>query len=94
MPDVLIAIELTPEDLLRISGFDCGTETYQSDLAVWPNTEAELCMQRGTTVWMYVNQIGDTVGYGSLGTTNWRYPDSKSKRIPILIIPAVALWRK
>jgi GNAT superfamily N-acetyltransferase len=94
MPDALTAVRLAPQDLPRIQGFDCGAEPYQSDLAAWPGAEAETCIGEGTKVWMYVARDGVVVGYGSLGATNWRYPDAKAKRIPVFIIPAVALRKE
>jgi len=55
-------------------------------------------LRRGTKVWLYLNQVGEFVGYGSLGVTRWKYPDSASPRTELVIVPAVALrkefWRK
>src|SRR5262249_21740226 len=42
----------------------------------------------GTSVWLYETVAGELVGYGSLGTTQWRWDDpKKGSWTPIYIIP-------
>lgn len=94
MHDQLRAVEYQPEMLAGIGAVDCGSETYQSELAVWLQNEAPDAITRGTRVWLYFNQAGAFVGFGSLGPTNWRYPDPSSKRTGVVLIPAVAVQRE
>lgn len=91
MPDLLRFVVFTPDMLDEVRDFDYGGEPYQRDLGEWMRTEAVPAMERGTKVWLYVNQAGEIVGYGSLGVTRWKYPDPSSRRIELVIVPAVAL---
>ena len=92
--DSLQAIAFDPSMMESVAGFDCGDELWQRDLASWIVNESHAAMDRGTKVWLYVDNGGEIVGYGSLGTTNWKYPDADSKRRMVAIIPAVAIQRK
>ncbi len=94
MHDQLTAVEFQPEMLADIGNFDCGSESYQSELAGWLQNEASAVIVKGTKVWLYFNQAGDIVGFGSLGPTNWRYPEPTSKRTAVVLIPAVAIRRE
>lgn len=98
MQDQLKAVEFQQEMVATVDAFDCGSESYQSELAGWLQNEAQEAITRGTRVWLYVNQAGAIVGFGSLGPTNWRYPDPASKRTGVVLIPALAIrrefWRK
>ena len=75
MHDQLRAVAYQPDMLDGVGNFDCGTESYQSELAGWLPNEAPEAMVKGTKVWLYFNRAGEIVGFGSLGPTNWRYPD-------------------
>jgi GNAT superfamily N-acetyltransferase len=91
MPDPLHFVAFTPDLLDEVQDFDCGEQPFQQELAEWIQKDAVPAMARGTKVWLYVNQAGEVVGYGSLGVTRWKYPDAASRRAELLIIPAVAL---
>lgn len=94
MPTVLSATELTADLLSVVRGLDYGSEPYQAELGTWLDTDAEFAMSRGTRVWAYATPAGEIVGYSSLGTSRWTYPDAKSKKETVVIIPAVALRRE
>jgi ribosomal protein S18 acetylase RimI-like enzyme len=91
MPDFLRFVPFTADLLDEIRDFDYGDEPYQRELTDWIRNDALAAMAAGTKIWLYVNQAGDIVGYGSLGISRWKYPDPSSKRIELVIVPAVAL---
>jgi GNAT superfamily N-acetyltransferase len=91
--DLLRVVAFTPAMLAAVRGFDCGDESYQQELAHWILNDAVPAMARGTKVWLYQNQGGDLVGYGSLGVTRWKYPDAASPRTELAIVPAVAVHK-
>jgi GNAT superfamily N-acetyltransferase len=91
MPDLLRFVTFTPELLDEVRDFEYGDEPYQKELAAWMVNDAQTALQRGTKVWLYVNQAGEIVGYGSLGVTRWKYPDAAARKIEVVIVPAVAL---
>src|ERR1700722_20942655 len=93
MADLLHFIDLTPEVLAEVKGFDCGSEPFQIELADWLTQHALAALSRGTKVWLYANEADEVVGYGSLGHTRWKYPDADSPKTALVIIPAVALQR-
>ena len=94
MLEPICAIPLTtPDDLARVRDLDYGLEPCHLDVTQWIREEAANHIKQGTRVWMYAD--GKTVlGYGSLGVSRWRYPEPGSKKVPVLIIPAVALARE
>lgn len=95
MPDLLVSFAYSPADTLDfMRDFDYGDEPYQRELANWIVEEATEAIARGTKVWLYRNSADVIVGYGSLGQTNWRYPEASSKRVAVPVIPAVALRRQ
>jgi GNAT superfamily N-acetyltransferase len=50
-------------------------------------------MQRGTSVWLFLTEGRDLIGYGSLGQTNWRWPAPADKKVAVQVIPAVAIQK-
>ncbi len=90
MSDRLRFVQFVPELL----DFDYGDEPYQKELADWMNSDVQAALAAGTKVWLYVNQAGEVVGYGSLGVTRWKYPEPASRRVEVAIIPAVAIRRQ
>jgi RimJ/RimL family protein N-acetyltransferase len=89
--DSLTYTSFTPQLLPLIQGFSFGNLPFQQELADWLLREASAALARGTKVWLYLNQAGEYVGYSSLGLTRWAYPDAASKKLQILIVPAVAI---
>lgn len=94
MPDLLRSVEYAPSMLGLIRNFDFGDEPYQKELGQWIIDDAEQAMARGTKVWIYVNQADQIVGYGSLGQTNWKYPEPNSNKVTVAIVPAVAIRKE
>ncbi len=93
MADQLRFVQFTPDLLPEVAEFDCGDRPYQMELAAWIRHEAVRALGRGTRVWLYVNEAGELVGYGSLGQTRWKYPDPDSPKAVLVIVPAVAVRR-
>src|SRR5947209_8281695 len=94
MADLLRFVVFTPDLLDLVRDFDYGNEPYQKELADWVRNEAATALERGTKVWLYVNQADEIVGYGSLGVTRWKYPDPSSRKAELVVIPAVAIRRE
>src|SRR5262245_16522052 len=92
--DNLQVVPFDPSMSDAVADFNCGDEPWQRELATWIVNDSAAAIERGTKVWLYINAAGDVVGYGSLGTTNWRYPEPDSKRTLVAIIPAVAIQRR
>src|SRR5258708_271699 len=93
MSELLQPITFAPELLAELSGFDCGDEPHQRELARWLLHESTDALGRGSKLWLYANGSNDIVGFGSLGETRWKYPDGDSPRRAVVIIPAVAIQR-
>jgi ribosomal protein S18 acetylase RimI-like enzyme len=91
MADLLRFVVFAPDLLDQVRDFDYGDEAYQKELADWMRNDAVPALGRGTKVWLYVNQAGEVVGYGSLGVTRWKYPEAASRKVELLVVPAVAL---
>jgi hypothetical protein len=92
--DILLAVPFTSDMLAAISDFDYGDEPYQQELAQWMLNDSIHALMRETKVWLYLNQVGEFVGYGSLGVTRWHYPDPSSAKTTLVIVPAVALRKQ
>ena len=51
-------------------------------------------MGRGTRVWLFETGQGDIVGFGSVGTTVWRWPPPGGTLANILLIPMLGKWQQ
>lgn len=89
--DRLTAIPYSPDMVDEVRHFDFGSESYHREMSHWLLSEVAVAMSYGTKVWLYGNVSGDIVGFGSLGETNWNFPDKKSPRVKVAIIPALGL---
>ncbi len=92
-PDALVYVPFTPDMLGLVRGHDYGDEPYQQELALWMDNDAVPAHSRGTKIWLYRNQAREFIGYSSLGTTRWRYPEPASPRRVLVVVPAVAIRR-
>jgi GNAT superfamily N-acetyltransferase len=92
--DILRVVSFAPEMLADVRDFNYGDEPHQRELALWMVDDAVPALNRGTKVWLYVNEAGEVVGYGSLGTTRWKYPESDSAKRDLVIVPAVAIRKQ
>lgn len=91
MANALTRVAFRAELLPVVRDFNYGTEPWEKDLAAWMFDDCVPAMASGTKVWLYLNQDGECVGYGSLGPALWSYPKKNSPRVPVLVIPAVAI---
>ena len=90
-------IRITKDDLGLFSDFKCGQENYQHALAVWITGEEAIKALKGKTrIFAYATARvpEQVVGYGSLGTSNWKLADDESDKVKVQIIPALAVHEK
>ena len=95
MPGTLSAEPFSLDKRALIVGFDCGDDSYQKELAEWiAGTDVEESLAKGTKVFLYRDDKGDVVGYGSIGETRRPWPPGQKKTSDkFSIIPAVAIKR-
>jgi GNAT superfamily N-acetyltransferase len=98
-------LEATPfglELLPLMRSFDCGDEYWDREVANWINGTHPYGVAHAirnykrfeTDVWLYSTEEDGIVGFGSLGKSKWHWPLPTDERVPINIIPAVALARQ
>jgi ribosomal protein S18 acetylase RimI-like enzyme len=87
----------------EVQEFHCGDDEWALDLADWlrdprSDVDADTALAAladedlNCQVWVWRNETGAIVGFGSLGDTDGRVPNpNKGPRIPITIIPALAV---
>jgi ribosomal protein S18 acetylase RimI-like enzyme len=91
-PHQLYAIEFTEADQASLVGFSCGEDRWSRHVAKWIQGSDVLdSMKRGTRVWLFENSTGEIVGFGSLGTSQWRWPPPKGDTTTILLIPMLGI---
>jgi ribosomal protein S18 acetylase RimI-like enzyme len=92
MPSALKRLPFGPDDVRAVQGFHCGDEPWEQEVAEWIKghgaDNALTHIQRGGYVWLYVNDDGDIVGYGSIGRSRWAWPTKKDKPRPVAIVPS------
>jgi hypothetical protein len=72
-PHQLYAIEFSEADKTRLAGFSCGDEPWSRHVTEWIlGSDVLDSMKRGTRVWLFETEGGEVVGFGSLGTSQWR----------------------
>jgi len=86
----------TAAHLEDVRDFQCGHEPWAADLADWIKTDRVLEDLRdpdlNCRIWIWRNDDGDVVGFGSLGDAIFRGPNpNKSPWLPVMIIPALAV---
>lgn len=91
MPDALSKANFTLDDLPTVQSFDCGSEPWELEVSNWlkgpPNSDcAAATIQKGSKVWLYGLDSGRIVGFGSLGTTEWRWTGKKDPYVPLSVI--------
>lgn len=103
MPDLLRKIPFAPELLPIVQGFDCGVEEWERPLHAWiaapvqvkNGALAEMRKRKGKLqVWLQVNAADELVGYSSLGESNWNWPLPDDPRVPVNLIPNVAIQKR
>jgi GNAT superfamily N-acetyltransferase len=103
MPDLLRKLVFTEQLLDAVLEFDCGDEPWEQPLAHWIKAPAnvkngalfEMRKRKGKLeVWLHVNGANEVVGYSSLGQSNWEWPTKDDPRVPINVVPNVAIQKR
>jgi ribosomal protein S18 acetylase RimI-like enzyme len=103
MPDMLCKVVFTESELDLVADFECGDEEWEKPLAEWIKSPPatgngalyEMARRKGKLqVWLHANQAGELDGYSSLGESNWEWPTAEDRRVPINVIPYVAIHKK
>lgn len=91
-PNQLYTVEFCQADQARLVGFSCGDETWSRHVTEWiRGSDVFSSMEKGTRVWLYEIPEGEIVGFGSLGTSNWRWPPPRGQRTTIVLIPMLGI---
>lgn len=91
----LFADLFTETDQEDLVGFSCGDSTQGKFCTQWIlGSDVSDSMKRGTTVWLFRNQNGEVVGYGSLAIVRWRWPLPDGEYAKNLYIPMLAVDEK
>ncbi|MFN0056640.1 MAG: N-acetyltransferase [Planctomycetales bacterium] len=94
-PFQLYADELTEEDRPELVNVDCGEESWAQAATLWLDSDVWQSMAKHKTrVWLYRNDAGVIVGFGSLGTTRRRWPPPDGGYSNLLIIPMLGIDRR
>jgi hypothetical protein len=100
MAAYLTRIPFTAELLANVLSFDCGADAlWQTEVSDWIKAPpgaggAADAVASGTLVWLYANDVGDLVGFGSVGETVQRWPSSKDPPIAASNLPYMAVARR
>jgi ribosomal protein S18 acetylase RimI-like enzyme len=106
MTDLLRKVPFTADLLDIVQVFDCGSDEWAVPLNHWikagPHVNNGAIAQMSAAaeqgkrldVWLHANEAGELVGYSSLGETNWRWPNPKDPRVPLSIIPCLAIDKR
>lgn len=91
-PHQLYAVDFTEADQVRLAGFSCGDAIWSRHVAEWIRGSDVLdSMKKGTRVWLFETGEGEIVGFGSIGTTRWRWPPPDGSYTTIVLIPMLGL---
>lgn len=91
-PHQLYAVEFTEADQARLVGFSCGDEPWSKHVTEWIlGSDVLDSMKRGTRVWLFETAAGEVVGFGSIGTSVWRWPPPGGERATIVLIPMLGI---
>jgi ribosomal protein S18 acetylase RimI-like enzyme len=91
-PYQLYALEFTEADRVRLAGFSCGDEVWSRCANLWIQGSDVLdSVKRGTKVWLFENDVGQTIGFGSVGPARWRWPLPDGSYTQLVIIPMLGL---
>lgn len=94
MPHDLRARRFTPDIQATVQNFSCGDEDWSIKMSEWiSGTPCIMSMNRGTEVWLFSNDAGTIVGFGSVGVTDWPWPEPGCPKEKICIIPAMAVHK-
>ncbi len=92
-PYQLHADEFTEDDRSELINLNCGDEPWARAATQWMiGTEVRDSIEKyRTRVWLYRNDQGVIVGFGSLGTTRRRWPPPDGGYTNLLIIPMLGI---
>lgn len=92
-PFQLYADDLTEDDRSELVYLDCGDEPWSRAATEWiVGSEVWNSIRKyQTRVWLYRNDAGVIVGFGSLGTTRRRWPPPGGNHANLLIIPMLGI---
>ncbi len=99
MANTLHVLPFAPDLLARVQPFDCGDEPWEREVSDWikrpPGQDGAIdALGRGMAIWLYVDDAGAVVGFGSLDRAEQRWPTAKDPKIAASIIPWVAVERR
>jgi ribosomal protein S18 acetylase RimI-like enzyme len=92
-PHQLYAVAFTEADQARLVGFSCGDEPWARHVTEWilGSDVLDSMQKHGTRVWLFETATGDIVGFGSVGTSVWRWPPPGGARTTLVMIPMLGI---
>jgi len=92
-PYQLYADLLTENDRPDLAQFDCGSGKWAEAATEWIQGSDvwESIKKKGTRVWLFRNDQGVLVGFGSLGFTRRKWPPPDGQHGNLQIIPMLGL---
>jgi len=99
MASDLTRISFTEELLSKLQAFHCGDEPWEQEVSDWIKAPrggggAVDELDHGTQVWLYANEAGEIVGFGSLGPATVRWPRSKDPPVAASVIPMLGVAKR
>ena len=102
--DELRPLEFTPAMTAKVSHFDCGSEPWETEVSDWIKARGDTKGDSALTamraeppvrIWLYINSEDRIVGFGSLGQSEWRWPNSKrSHRTRVGLFPMLGIHKE
>lgn len=91
-PHQLYAVPFTEADQVRLVGFSCGGEPWSKHVAEWIlGSDVFDSMKRGTRVWLFETEAREIVGFGSIGTSRWKWPLPDGAYTKIVLLPMLGI---
>ena len=91
-PHQLYAAPFDEADQARLVGFSCGQEPWSRHVGEWiRGSDVFDSIKRGTRVWVFETADKEVVGFGSLGTSRWKWPPPDGSSVPIVLIPMLGV---
>lgn len=92
----LTKIPFTEQLLPKVQNFECGDELWQREVSNWIKAASGTggavdALQQGTQIWLYADDNGDLVGFGSLAEATQRWPRSKDPPLAVSLLPFLAV---
>ena len=91
-PHQLFAVPFSEADQVRLVGFSCGEEPWSRHVAEWIlGSDVFESMKRGTRVWLFETEAREIVGFGSIGTSRWKWPLPDGAYTKIVLLPMLGI---